>query len=96
MKSVVNVYSRSMSDIAGLQQGSEVSYCLLETDFEGRKSYGIQVSEKCKSCCRTDELSDISASESRIRSLLTLLFENAIMIDVWRDIVTDFVAETEL
>jgi len=91
MQSIKNVYTRKMSGIANLQDESEIMYNLLETEAEGRKMYGIQLICRSRAAKRTDELPEIAPSEKNIRDLLTLLYENAIMIDVWRDIVSDVV-----
>ena len=96
MKSIINVYQKKMSGIANLQEESEVSYNLLQTENEGQQMYGIQLVYKNSLVKQIDELLEISESEEKTRDFLTLLYENAIMIDIWKDIVLDMVTKDVL
>jgi len=96
MTTVKSIYKKQRSYLEGWQEKSETLYSLVETEAEDQIMYGIQLIEIQGMDRQSDAWFEISESEIYVRELLTLLFENAIMIDVWRDIVWDVITEIYL
>lgn len=93
MKIVNNQYVRGFSEIGQIQEKSTLFYNLVETKGQDGRVFGIELVHRCDREDLMDSISTLSRSRKYVCDIITYLYENAIKIGNWRDIVADIFGE---
>lgn len=83
------IYTKNFHALHNLQEEYTLQYHLLERHDIPAKRFGIQVTEMNETKIESDQLENLFVSEEDTIEVLTLLYENAIDLDTWRDVVAD-------
>jgi hypothetical protein len=93
LKIVSNQYIRNFSEIGHLQEKSTIFYNLVESKGQKGRMYGVELVYRCEGEGCEDSITAISHSRRSAIDIITYLYENAIKIGNWRDIVADIFGE---
>lgn len=88
------IYEKSMSQIMGLQQESKTKYGIVETQGGCDPVYGILVICEKDGISFSDMIQFISTSKTAVGNILTYLYENAVVAELCRNVVSDLVPES--
>ncbi len=88
MKNTTLMYERTYSPLGRIQHAKTVRYLLTE-ECGGAPTYGIKVSERAGDKLAEEEVDGISDSPQKVQRLITFLYENAVPMEAFRDVVED-------
>lgn len=80
------LFKRHFSEIRGIQKERTVTYEVL---VDGQNGCGVRIESECEGCLRSDAQTGLTASPDEAKSLVTYLYENAVLLEHWRDIAVD-------
>ncbi len=75
--------------------GKTVFYNLIQAEFEGKSSFGIQVITKAASYSEEEIIKDISPNEDFVKKIINYLYENAVDNTHFKDVTEDYILNLE-
>lgn len=93
MKIVSNQFIKNFSEIVPLQEKGSILYNLIEIKEYPEKWFGIEIVYRSEREMIVESVSRLSHSKKYICDIITYLYENAVRVDNWKDIVADLFGE---
>ena len=93
MKTIYNQFIKNFSEIVPLQEKSSILYNLIEIKEYPEKWFGIEIVYRSEREMIVESVSRLSHSKKYICDIITYLYENAVRVDNWKDIVADLFGE---
>ena len=72
-----------------------VFYNLTWVEYEGEKSFGIQIITKTKDYTEEEIIKNISSNEDFVKKIINYLFENAVDTIHFKDVTEDYILKLE-
>ena len=87
---IKNLYQKNFFSL-----GKTVFYNLIQTEFEGKSSFGIQVITKAANHLEDETIKDISPNEDFVKKIINYLYENAVDNTHFKDVTEDYILSLE-
>ena len=85
------MYTKEFSDLGSLQEAAVIWYNLLE-EGQPRLAYRLEVEEEGGGLRVMEQMDHPFSSRDEAVRILTYLYENAVTVTAWKDIVEDLLA----
>ena len=83
------VYTKQFSYLERLQEAAAICYNLLEEEGSPHPAYQLEMEETGSGLRVLDRIDRLFSSREEAVRILTYLYENAVTVTAWRDVVED-------
>lgn len=96
MRTAATLFSRTFSQLSSTKERQTIDYRLAETCMDDFNCYGIElIQTEVDGQVSVESDDHISESKDFVELLLRYLYENAVRMTTWRDIVADLTCAKE-